>query len=84
MKNKILVKVIVPEIDESFDLYIPINRRIGNVITLLSKAIVDLSSNSYIVKTDSCLYNRITGKRYDSNELLRTTDIKNGATLVLL
>ena len=84
MKNKILVKVIVPEIDESYDLYIPINRRIGNIISLMSKAIVDLSNDTYIIKTNSALYNKITGERYESNDLVRNTNIKNGAILILL
>ena len=84
MTNKILVKIIVPEIDETYDLYIPINRRIGNIVSLLSKAIVDLSNDAYVVKTNSCLYNKITGERYESNDLVRNTNIKNGAILVLL
>ena len=32
MKNKVLIELIVPEIDEKYNLYIPINKRIGNII----------------------------------------------------
>ena len=37
MKNKVLVELVVPTIETSFDVYLPINKRIGNIITLLNK-----------------------------------------------
>ena len=29
MKNKVLVKLIVPDIDETYDIFLPINKKIG-------------------------------------------------------
>ncbi len=34
MKNKILVEIIVPDIDQSYEVFIPINRKVGSVIEL--------------------------------------------------
>ena len=84
MKNKLLIELIVPEIDEKYNLFIPINKKIGNVIVLLNKLICDLSNGQYIGSTKSCIYNRKTGVRYDIDELIRNTDIRNGSSLVLL
>jgi hypothetical protein len=39
MKNKVIVKILVPEIYESYDVYLPINKKIGNIIELLNKSI---------------------------------------------
>ena len=37
--NKILVKLYVPMIEEQYDVWIPLNKRIYNVINLLIKAV---------------------------------------------
>ena len=83
MNNKILIKLIVPELETEYDVYIPITKRIGNIIKLLIKAITDMG---YEYDNDSkiALYNRITGEKYKSNELIIDTSIRNGTELVLL
>lgn len=83
MKNKLLVEVIVPEIDEKYSLFIPINKRIGNVIILINKGISDLSNGEYVCSDTASLYNKNTGEKYDLNSLVRQTNIHNGSTLIL-
>ena len=41
MKNKVLVEIEVPEIDENYSVYLPANKKMGNIIILLNKAIND-------------------------------------------
>ena len=41
--NKILVKLYVPKLEKQFDIWIPLNKRVYNVITLLVKAVNDFS-----------------------------------------
>ncbi|MGE5456626.1 MAG: hypothetical protein ACM3O4_05970 [Ignavibacteriales bacterium] len=84
MKNKILIELIVPEIEETYNLYIPVNKRIGNVIILMTKAIFDISSGTYSINGNSSLYNRETGQKYSVNDLIRETDIRNGTSLILM
>ena len=84
MKNKILVELMVPEIDKSFMIYIPINKKIGNIIVLLNKAIAELSDGLYIGNTKTSLYNKLTGEKYSINELVRNTNIRNGTVIVLI
>ncbi len=84
MKNKVLVELLVPEIDESFDIYIPINKKIGNIIELLNKALGELTDGSYIGSQNNFLYNVYTKERYQVNHLVVDTDIRNGTRLVLM
>jgi len=81
MNNKVLVELIVPEIDQRFSVFLPVNKKIGNIIMLLNKAINELDSNH--IKTGTSLYNRETGKKYEINLLLYNTDIRSGVALVL-
>ena len=84
MKNKVLVELIVPSIESKFDIYLPINRRIGNIITLINKTITEMSEGCYAGNNQSALYNRETNQKYEPNTLLYNTDIRHGTTLILL
>lgn len=84
MKNKILIELIVPEIDEKYSLFIPVTRKVGDVIGLLIKAINEFSYEAYTGNEKTALYNSITSVRYDPNELVYNTDIRNGTCLILL
>jgi hypothetical protein len=84
MKNKVLVHISVPEIDEEFDIYIPINKKIGNVLVLLNKAINELSDGVLPISNCNSLYNCFTGERYSYDSLVIDTNIRNGSRLVLL
>ena len=83
MKNKILVEIIVPKIDERYNLFIPVNKRVGKVVLLINKAIFEMSSGRYQISDTVSLYNRETGIKYDPNSMIYETDIRNGAILVL-
>ncbi len=82
MNNKVLIELIVPEIDKRFSIFLPINKRIGNIILLLNKSINEIDENH--IKTSNSLYNRDTGQKYDINLLLYNSDIRSGMVLVLI
>ena len=82
MKNKILIELIVPEIDKKYNLYIPINKKVGNVIVLLNRSIKELSDGIYNGTEKTAIYNKITGEKYGINTLIRETDIRNGTSLI--
>lgn len=84
MKNKVLVELYVPSIDEIYNLYLPVNRKIGNIIVLLNKSLFELTNGSFLGTDLTMLYNRQTGERYSIDILLRETNIRNGTSLVLL
>jgi len=83
MNNKIIVKLIIPELETEYDVYIPITKKIGNVIKLLIKSIIEMGYE-YDDNTKIALYNRKTGEKYEPNKTIIETNIRNGTELVLL
>lgn len=46
MNNKVLIKLIMPEFDLSYDLFIPVNEVVWKLKRLIMKSIQDLSGVS--------------------------------------
>lgn len=84
MKNKVMVEILVPSIEGNYDVYLPINKKVGNVINLLNRAIVEFSNGVFVPSNTVCLYNSVTGDKYDMDKLILDTDIRNGSILVLM
>ena len=84
MKNKVLVELIVPEIDSKFNVFIPVTKKVGEVLTLLNKSMTDISNGVYTVSNKKWLYDGDTGEKYDLNILVKNTNIRNGTSLVLI
>lgn len=79
---KVLIKLYVPMIEETYEMYIPINKYVGEIAELLTKIVNDISK-VYPIKNNAMLCNRHTGKIYDNKVTIRQTDIRNGTRLVL-
>ena len=84
MQNKVIVKLVVPEIGESYDVYLPVNKKIGNIVKLLNKAVNEFTNGKYPLSEQNKLYNAITKEYYEYNVVLVQTNIRNGSKLVLL
>lgn len=84
MKNKVLVQLLVPDIGEEYNVYIPVNKKIGNIIILLTKAINEFEAEIYTEEKQNCLYDGSTGERYAINDLVRNTNIRNGTKIILM
>lgn len=83
-KNKILVEIEIPLIEKKYDLFIPINKKIGTIKSLIENSLLELTDNSYEIKEDTNLYSKETGTVYDVNNTVRDTDLKNGSRIILL
>ncbi len=84
MKNKVLVRLFVPLIEEEYDIFLPIQLTIGSIKKLLKKAVGELSDGRYISTYAYTLLNQITHEEYLDQMLLEQTDIRNGTKLILL
>lgn len=82
--NKILVKIFFPHIDMEYNVWIPNNKRIYDIIILLYTGLNELNNNTYQPENIPILYNKATGNYYDINMLVKNTDITNGTELVLI
>ena len=76
MNNKILIELEIPLIEKKYDLFIPINKKIGTI-----KA---LTENAYIPRNDSNFYSKETGEIFDVNKTVRDTELKNGSRIILI
>ena len=45
--NKYLITVIVPIVEFEYDIYIPNNKKIGTIKTLILESLSELSKNSF-------------------------------------
>lgn len=84
IENKVLVSVNVPSLEKTFDVYVPVNRKVYSIIRMLKKTLFELSTASFELNNDYVLYNSINGDVYDMNKLIRDTDIRNGSKVILL
>ncbi len=84
MNNKVLVKLYVPTIEKNFDIWIPLNKRVCNVIMLCVKAVNEFSRGYYKPDKLPILYDRETAKPYDVNLIVKDTTIRNGTELILM
>ena len=84
MKDKVLVKIIVPEIDQEFDAYIPIAKKVGNIINLVNEYISTKIDSDYKLSKSNKMYNAMTREQYHSDVLVANTNIRNGIRLVII
>ncbi len=84
MKNKVLVKLVVPELDFSFDIFIPVNEVMWKIKRLIAKAVSDLTGGILNPNTDYTIINKITNKTYNNNDIVYNTDIRNATELIFL
>lgn len=82
--NKILIRLYVPLIEKSYDLFIPINKKIGTVKTLVEEGINELNEGSYERSDETNFYSKETGNIYDVNMTVRDSDLKNGSKIILI
>ena len=84
MKNKVLIRLYVPEIDFSFDVFIPVNEIVWKVKKLLVKSVSDLTGGILNLESDFTLINKVTSEIYDNNSIVINTNIRNASELILL
>ncbi len=84
MKNKVLVQLVVPILEESYDVFLPVNRKIGNIIGLVSKIVSEISGGYFVANETNSLYSGDTGDKYSMDVLLINTDIRNGSKIILM
>ena len=84
MNNKVLVKIIMPELDDSFDCFIPVNEVVWKIKKLILKSISDLTNSNFDLRADYVMVNKDNDRVYNSNEIIINTDIRNGSELIFL
>ncbi len=81
--NKLLISVEVPSIEESFDLFIPINKKVGTIKKFIITSIRELSGGILSDK-NYLFYDLDTGIKYGNNVYVKDSGIKNGARIMMV
>ena len=83
MNDKLLISIEIPSIEENYDLFIPINKKIGTIKKYIIETIYELSSGMLKNKKYT-LYDIDTGIQYKNNVYVKDSGIKNGARIMML
>ncbi len=82
--NKVLVEICLPAANQSFDVYIPLESRMSEVLVLVSSLLSDLSDGKYKATQDAVLCDAETGIIFNINMTVFELGIKNGSKLMLI
>jgi len=83
MDFRVYVIIEAPILDRKYELFVPSDRRIHDLLKILKNNIPELSQN-YYEKNEPSIYSKSTGKVYDMNLIIKNSDIKMGTRLILL
>ena len=84
MKNKVLIRLTIPEIDCSYDIFIPVNEIVWKVKKLIIKSISDLTVGAININMDFILINKNNEIIYNNNSIVIDTDIRNATELIMM
>lgn len=82
--NKVLVNVYVPILNKSYDIFIPLQSQIFEIVELINKAVYELSEGQFMPSSDTVLAYKVTGEILDVNSTVFELAIGNGTKLILI
>lgn len=82
--NKVCVDLIVPGIEERYNVFIPVNKKTIEIIFLLNKAINEMTNGAYAISEHLSLINADDGTVYEVDNTFLENKILNGTKLILL
>ncbi len=84
MNNKVCIDLIVPAIEERYNVFIPVNKKTIEIIFLLNKAINEMSDGSFPMSDELSLINAMDGKYVDVDKTILENKILNSTKLILI
>lgn len=82
--NKVLVEISLPAAGKSFDVYLPLESQMSEVVMLVSALLSDLSDGKYKANDNAVLCDAATGIIYNINMAVAELGITNGSKLMLI
>ena len=77
-------EIEIPSIEKKYDVFIPINKKVGTIKKLLEQALIELSDRAYQITEDSNFYSKENGEMYNVNHTIRDTNLKNGSRIIFI
>lgn len=82
--DKVLVEIYVPSLRTAYDMFLPADAPMYEVLTLIKKAVTDLSSGKFVADENTVLCYRGNGAIININLSVFELDIHNGTKLMLI
>ena len=82
--SEILVGIFVPAIQTEYDVFIPANSTISDILELTGKAISDQSDGRFVPDETTVICRRADGTILDINRSVYESGIRNGSKLMLI
>ena len=84
MKNKVLIKLDIPFLDKTFDIFIPVNEVVWKISNLAIKSCSELSGIMVDTSKKYVFVNKVTDEVYMPNMTIYESNIRNGTELLLI
>lgn len=82
--DKILVEVYVPTLRTAYDMFIPADAMMHDVLKLIKKAVSDISGGKFVSDDNTIICYRGNGAIININLSVFELDIHNGSKLMLI
>ena len=82
--DKVLVEVYVPTLRTAYDMFLPVNAMMYDVVKLIMKAVSDLSNGKFVADENTIICYRGNGAIININMSVHELDIHNGTKLMLI
>ena len=83
MNKKYNVQLIIPLLYKRYDILLPINITRSEAILIIKKSINKLNKDTFNHDNNLFLYNSLNGEKYNLEQYVYDTSIKNGSILIL-
>ncbi len=81
--NKILITIYVISIDETYDVLVPINLKMSEIMELIQNTITELSNDNY-EKHDNAILMNSESKIINTNNSGKNSGLTNGCKVILI
>lgn len=82
--EKVLVEIFVPVLGKTFDIFVPLELQMCEVLELIKKAVSEMSEGRFVVNDSTLICNRKDGTILNINLSVYRLGIKNGSKLMLI
>ncbi len=82
--NKVIVMIYVLKINEEFEIFLPVNKRIGDILSMLVKSLNEVTNGCFPLEYNHLLYDTDKNIFYDPSISLKEAGINNGKKLILI
>ena len=84
MNNKALVEITIPASGQKYDVYVPLDSKMSDVVKMVANALSDLSDGSFKATDEAILCDAETGIIFNVNMEVAELGIKTGSRLMLI